>query len=99
MIFGIPVTWLVSAGDVDRDPGFAAVSSGRRSFQKGRRGTLTEIRDLLGHPTVKMTERYARLAPENARVAVALLEGPASRFSHVDVGVLREVNKKTAVSG
>lgn len=43
---------------------------------------LTEVRDLLGHTTVKMTERYAHLAPENVRAAVALLEGDRSRFGH-----------------
>ncbi len=35
---------------------------------------LTEIRDLLGHSTIQMTERYAHLAPENVRAAVTLLE-------------------------
>jgi integrase len=40
---------------------------------------LPEVRDLLGHSTVKMTERYAHLALENVRAAVAVLERP-SRF-------------------
>jgi integrase len=44
---------------------------------------LTEIRDLLGHSTVRMTERYAHLAPENVRAAVAAIEGAASRSRHV----------------
>ena len=44
---------------------------------------LSEVRDLLGHASVTMTERYAHLAPENVRAAVALLEGSKSRFSHV----------------
>ncbi len=43
---------------------------------------LTEVRDLLGHSTINMTERYAHLAPENVRAAVALLEGVESRSSH-----------------
>ena len=43
---------------------------------------LTEVRDLLGHSTVKMTERYAHLAPENVRAAVTLLENEPSRFGH-----------------
>jgi integrase len=43
---------------------------------------LTEVRDLLGHTTVTMTERYAHLAPEKVRVAVTLIEGNESRSSH-----------------
>ena len=43
---------------------------------------LTEVRDLLGHSTVIMTERYAHLAPERIRDAVSRLEGAASRLSH-----------------
>ncbi len=45
---------------------------------------LAEVRDLLGHQSIQMTERYAHLAPENVRAAVARLEGPESRLSHVD---------------
>jgi site-specific recombinase XerD len=40
---------------------------------------LTEVRDLLGHSSIKMTERYAHLAPENVRAAGNLLEGNESR--------------------
>jgi len=42
----------------------------------------TEVRDLLGHSTVKMTERYAHLAPENIRAAVAVLDTRWSRSGH-----------------
>lgn len=42
---------------------------------------LPAVRDLLGHSTVKMTERYAHLAPENVRAAVGVLDG-VSRFGH-----------------
>jgi integrase len=45
---------------------------------------LAEVRDLLGHATVQMTERYAHLAPDNIRAAVARLESTASRSGHVE---------------
>ena len=35
---------------------------------------LTEVRDLLGHASIEMTERYAHLAPDRLRWAVKLLE-------------------------
>ena len=44
---------------------------------------LAEVRDVLGHTTVTMTERYAHLASENIRAAVAVLDRPKSRFGHV----------------
>jgi integrase len=50
---------------------------------------LPEIRDLLGHSTIQMAERYVHLAPENVRAAVGVLAGSASRFSHV---VTREIS-------
>jgi integrase len=37
---------------------------------------LIAVRDLLGHSTIKMTERYAHLAPDNVRGAVSLLDIP-----------------------
>lgn len=43
---------------------------------------LTEVRDLLGHASITMTERYAHLAPENVRAAVALLDECPSRSGH-----------------
>jgi len=47
---------------------------------------LWAARDLLGHSTVKVTERYAHLAPENLRKAVARLDN-VTRFGHVvDLG-------------
>lgn len=42
---------------------------------------LATVRDLLGHTSITMTERYAHLAPENIRAAVAVLES-ASRSGH-----------------
>ena len=44
---------------------------------------LPEVRDLLGHSMVKTTERYAHLAPDNVRAAVAVLDGDGkSRFGY-----------------
>lgn len=51
---------------------------------------LTEVRDVLGHSTIKMTERYAHLAPENTRAALARLEAPESRSGHAKEKGLRE---------
>ena len=39
--------------------------------------SLIEVRDLLGHSSVTMTERYAHLAPENLQRAAKVLEGTA----------------------
>lgn len=44
--------------------------------------SLIEVRDLLGHSTIKMTECYSHLAPDNVRVAVSRLD-ERSRFGHV----------------
>lgn len=45
--------------------------------------SLPAVRDLLGHSTIKMTERYAHLAPENVRVAVNALDS-VSRCGHAE---------------
>lgn len=43
---------------------------------------LTEVRDLLGHSSVKVTKRYAHLVPENVRAAVAVVSAGESRNGH-----------------
>ncbi|MEZ5594080.1 MAG: tyrosine-type recombinase/integrase [Gammaproteobacteria bacterium] len=55
---------------------------------------LPEVRDLLGHATVKMTERYAHLAPENIRVAVAKLDS----LSHDLVTLETQMPLKSGIS-
>jgi len=44
------------------------------SWLVGRGIPLTEIRDLLGHSSIEQTERYAHLAPDRLREAVAVLD-------------------------
>ena len=55
---------------------------------------LSEVRDLLGHSSITVTERCAHLAPENVRVAVSKLEDIESRFGHVGNDQDREVISK-----
>ena len=45
---------------------------------------LTEVRDLLGHASVVVTERYAHLSPDNVRAVVDKLDELLSRFCHTD---------------
>ena len=44
---------------------------------------MREVAELLRHSDIRTTMRYAHLAPENVRAAVARLEEPKSRFGHV----------------
>ncbi|SVC33169.1 uncharacterized protein METZ01_LOCUS286023 [marine metagenome] len=44
--------------------------------------SMPEVRDLLGHSTIKMTERYAHLALDNLPKIVGALEN-RSRSGHV----------------
>jgi integrase len=50
---------------------------------------LAEVRDLLGHSTITMTERYAHLAPENVRSAVARLDEVEGSFAQEHSGLPR----------
>lgn len=45
---------------------------------------IREIAELLRHSDIRVTMRYAHLAPENVRAAVNSLDDDASRFGHVN---------------
>ena len=53
---------------------------------------MPEIRDLLGHSCVSMTEKYAHLAPENVRADVDTLED-SSRSGHAPSELLEKTGK------
>jgi len=59
---------------------------------------LAEVRDLPGHASIVVTERYAHLSPDNARAAVAQLDAPMSRFSHADATRGKQVASNGAVT-
>ncbi len=56
---------------------------------------LSEVRDLLGHSTITVTERYAHLAPENVKAAVTRLEDIESRFGHGEDNEESEASAKS----
>lgn len=46
--------------------------------------SIREVAELLRHSDIRITMRYAHLAPDNVRAAVATLEGSKSRSGHAE---------------
>ena len=59
--------------------------------------TLLEVKDTLGHQTITMSARYAHLAPDHLRAAVAVLDGvlAVSNCSTQEVVELVEASQKS----
>lgn len=57
---------------------------------------LPAVRDLLGHSSIQMTERYAHLSPENVRAAVSVLDG-VTQTSHTNCNVIELGNTKALI--
>lgn len=57
---------------------------------------LAEVRDLLGHSTIMMTERYAHLAPARVRDAVKVLDGLREPCSSRSVHGVNPVSQGSA---
>jgi len=51
---------------------------------------LKEVQELLGHKSIRMTERYSHLAPERLRDAVAMLEDFSTTSAHEAPAETRE---------
>jgi len=51
---------------------------------------IREVAELLRHSDIRVTMRYAHLAPDNVVAAVRVLEGDESRLSHVEYGVIQD---------
>lgn len=47
---------------------------------------LQWVKEALGHRSIRSTERYAHLAPEQVRKALATLDGSGKREGHADTG-------------
>ena len=68
------------------------------SWAVQRGATLQEVKDLLGHKTLAMTLRYAHLAPERLRAAVATLDGVLPPQDATPVAPGRKVDARESTS-
>ena len=60
---------------------------------------LASIRDLLGHSSITVTERYAHLEPDAVREVVAVLDQLQSHSGHAGRAVKATSNVLTLVKG
>ena len=58
--------------------------------------SIRAVAELLRHTDIRITMRYAHLAPETVRAAVSVLD-PQSRFSHVEISEQREEERKALI--
>jgi integrase len=61
------------------------------SWLVSRGAQLYAVKELLGHSTIKMTERYAHLSPDNVRAALSVLDG-GHNFGHTELKVVAGQN-------
>jgi integrase len=54
------------------------------SWLVSRGAQLYAVKELLGHSTIKMTERYAHLSPDNVRAALSVLDS-GHNFGHTNL--------------
>ena len=54
------------------------------------------MKELLGHSTIKMTERYAHLSPENVRTAVSVLDS-GHKNGHTNLYETEKVKTKALI--
>ncbi len=60
---------------------------------------MEALRDLLGHSSITVTERYAHLEPDAVREVVAALDQLQSHSGHTDRAIKASSNVLTLVKG